>query len=81
MKELADSLLGGSGIILYIILIIISLLFIVLYGFLWNYHVIQELRILNQNIENLNDVLGSNLKNISRSINTNKKENRNETTN
>ena len=61
----------GEGLSLLCILAGLSLLLIVLWGFLFHYFVIQELKKTNKNLQDLNEILGYNLTKLHQQQNTN----------
>ena len=60
---------GGLGTVLFywIFFFVIGLVVILLYGYLWNYYIIKELREMNKTLRNMTDVMGVGMKNISMS--------------
>ena len=55
-------------IIATIIVLALGLLALLLFGFLWNYHLMMELRDMNKKIDDLTDVIGSNLNKIAKNM-------------
>ena len=57
---------GGLGTVLFywIFFFVIGLVVILLYGYLWNYYIIKELREMNKTLRNMTDVMGVGMKNI-----------------
>ena len=52
------------NLVVIILGICVGLLLMICYGYLFNYYIIKELREMNRNIKDLNDNLGSGLKNV-----------------
>ena len=69
-REVVAMIMYGYGndstynLVVIILGICVGLLLMICYGYLFNYYIIKELREMNRNIKDLNDTLGSGLKNV-----------------
>lgn len=65
----------------YLIFLVISLVFFIFIGYLWNYYLISELRKMNRKIDDLTDAIGVNLNKIAQNTAPENRRNVNETKN